>query len=148
MKIAIASDHRGYELKGKIIDYYKDKYEIIDLGTNSTDSCDYPDYGFKLGNYVAKNSVFGIAICGSGIGISIACNKVKGIRCAKVENEDEAYYTRNDNDSNIVAFSASTPFETAIKIIDKFIETPFSNEERHIRRINKIKDYEEGKYES
>lgn len=147
MEIAIASDHRGYVLKNKIIEYYKNKYEMTDLGTYSEESCDYPDFGFALGEYVRENNVFGIAICGSGIGISIACNKVKGIRCAKVENESEAYYTRNDNDANVVAFSADTSFEDAIKIIDEFINTPFSNIERHIRRINKISMYEEGKYE-
>ena len=90
---------------------------------------------------------FGIAICGSGIGISIACNKVKGIRCAKVSTPEEATYTRNDNDSNIVAFSEQTDLQTALQIIDKFINTPFSNEEKHRRRINKIKEIEEGTYE-
>lgn len=147
MLVAIASDHRGFELKNKIKEYYKDKYEFKDLGTYSSDSCDYPDFGFKLGEYVRDNSVFGIAICGSGIGISIACNKVKGIRCAKVSNADEAYYTRNDNDANIVAFSGDTSLEDAISIIDKFLNTPFSNIDRHKRRINKISLYEEGKYE-
>ena len=85
----------------------------------------------------------GIAICGSGIGISIACNKVKNIRCAKVSNKEEAYYTRNDNDANVVAFSAKTEKETAFEIVRTFMSTPFSNEERHQRRIDKIKAYEE-----
>ena len=85
----------------------------------------------------------GIAICGSGIGISIACNKVKGIRCAKVSTEEEAKYTRNDNDSNIVALSAAIGEEEALKIVKTFLETPFSNDERHKRRINKIRKYEE-----
>ena len=123
-------------------------YEIIDYGTNSTESCDYPDYAYKLSQGVLNNEVdFGIAICGSGIGISIACNKVKGIRCAKVSTPEEAMYTRNDNDSNIVAFSEQTDLQTALQIIDKFINTPFSNEEKHLRRINKIKEIEEGTYE-
>ena len=146
MKIGIASDHRGYNLKEQIKNV--SNYEITDYGTNSTESCDYPDYAYKLSQGVLNNEVdFGIAICGSGIGISIACNKVKGIRCAKVSTPEEAMYTRNDNDSNIVAFSEQTDLETALQIIDKFINTPFSNEEKHLRRINKIKEIEEGTYE-
>ena len=144
MKIGIISDHRGYELKEQIKENLKEEYTIIDYGTNSKESVDYPDYAFKLGEKINEKEVeLGIAICGSGIGISIACNKVKGIRCAKVENEDQAYYTRNDNDSNIVAFSAEVDLETACKIVKKFIETPFSNDERHQRRIDKMKEYEE-----
>ena len=85
----------------------------------------------------------GIAICGSGIGISIACNKVKGIRCAKVSTKEEAIYTRNDNDANIIALSSSIPKEEALEIVKTFIDTPFSNEERHIKRIKKIKEFEE-----
>ena len=146
MIIGIASDHRGYNLKEQIKNV--SNYEITDYGTNSTESCDYPDYAYKLSQGVLNNEVdFGIAICGSGIGISIACNKVKGIRCAKVSTPEEALYTRNDNDSNIVAFSEQTDLQTALQIIDKFINTPFSNEEKHLRRINKIKEIEEGTYE-
>ena len=148
MKLGFASDHRGYELKEYLKNYYKDLYEIVDYGTDSLESVDYPDYAFKLGKAVVSKEVdFGIAICGSGIGISIACNKVKGVRCAKVSNEEEAMYTREDNDSNIVAFGEKTSKEDAIKIINKFIETKFSNLEKHQRRINKITSYEEGTYE-
>ena len=148
MKLGLASDHRGYELKEYLKNYYKDLYEIVDYGTNSLESVDYPDYAFKLGKAVISKEVdFGIAICGSGIGISIACNKVKGVRCAKVSNEEEAMYTREDNDSNIVAFGEKTSKEDAIKIINKFVETKFSNLEKHQRRINKITSYEEGTYE-
>ena len=144
IKIGIASDHRGYTLKEQIIDKIANQYEIIDCGTTSIESVDYPDYAFKLGNLVADKDVdFGIAICGSGIGISIACNKVKGIRCAKVSNEKEAQVRRNDNDANIVAFSSNTQLEEALKIINTFINTPFSNEPRHQKRIDKIKEYEE-----
>ena len=136
MKLGFASDHRGYELKEYLKNHFKDLYEIKDYGTNSEESVDYPDYAFKLGKAVVSKEVdFGIAICGSGIGISIACNKVKGIRCAKVSNEEEAMYTREDNDSNIVAFGEKTSKEEAIKIINKFIETKFSNLEKHQRRI-------------
>ena len=126
-----------------IIEVLEKNYEIVDYGTYSEESVDYPDYAFILGeNVVNKNVDFGVAICGSGIGISIACNKVKGIFCAKVSNKEEAYYTRNDNNSNIVAFSEKTNKEEALEIVKTFVETPFSNEERHLRRINKIKEYE------
>ena len=145
MKIGFASDHRGYKLKKELIDELKkENYEIIDYGTDSEESTDYPDYAFKLGeNVVNKNVDFGVAICGSGIGISIACNKVKGIRCAKVSNKEEAEVTRIDNDSNIVAFGEKTSFDEALAIVKTFINTESSDLEIHKRRINKIKEYEE-----
>jgi len=145
MKIGIVSDHRGYELKQKLIEELaKANYEIINYGTDSEESVDYPDYAFILGENVATKQVdFGVAICGSGIGISIACNKVKGVRCAKVTNEQEAQITRNDNDANVVAFSSEIPVEIALNIVKKFVNTPFSSEERHQKRINKITNYED-----
>ncbi len=147
MKIGFASDHRGYKLK----EYLKkelSEFEIVDYGTDSEESTDYPDYAFKLGESVVKGDVdFGVAICGSGIGISIACNKVKGVRCAKVTTPEEAMYTRNDNNSNIVAFGEKTTEEDALNIVKTFINTPFSNEEKHQRRIDKMTAYEEGNYE-
>ena len=145
MKIGFASDHRGYALKEKLIsELKKENYEIIDYGTYSEESTDYPDYAFLLGkNVVEKNVDFGVAICGSGIGISIACNKVKGIRCAKVTTKEEAEVTRLDNNSNIVAFGEQTPLEEAFQIVINFISTPFSQEEKHHRRVDKITEYEE-----
>ena len=145
MKIGFASDHRGYKLKKELInELKKENYEIIDYGTDSEESTDYPDYAFKLGENVAKKNVdFGVAICGSGIGISIACNKVIGIRCANVSNKEEAEVTRSDNDSNIVAFGEKTSFDEAIAIVKTFINTESSDLEKHKRRINKIKEYEE-----
>ena len=147
MKIGIANDHRGYELKNYLEEELKKLgYEVVNYGTNSTESVDYPDYAFKLGTEVVnKNVDFGVAICGSGIGISIACNKVAGVRCAKVSNIEEAKYTREDNDSNIVAFGENTSKEEALEIVKTFIETPFSNLEKHQRRINKIKNYEDNR---
>ena len=145
MKIGFASDHRGFALKQKLMsELEKENYQVIDYGTYSEESTDYPDYAFFLGkNVVEKNVDFGVAICGSGIGISIACNKVKGIRCAKVTTKEEAEVTRIDNDSNIVAFGEKTSFEDALEIVKTFINTEFSNLEKHQRRINKIKKYEE-----
>ena len=144
MKIGLASDHRGYKLK----EYLKKElkrynYEIVDFGTNTEESTDYPDYAFALGEKVATKEVdFGVAICGSGIGISIACNKVKGIRCAKVTTVEEAKITRIDNDANIVAFGEKVLPEIALQIVKIFIETQPSVEDKHKRRINKIKNYE------
>lgn len=145
MKIGLASDHRGYKLK----EYLKEKlptlnYEVVDFGTNSEVSTDYPDYAFALGEAVVnKNVDFGVAICGSGIGISIACNKVKGIRCAKVSNKEEAQVTRIDNNSNIVAFSEKVEPLEALEIVKTFVTTEASSEEKHQRRVNKIIAYEE-----
>ena len=145
MKIGIASDHRGYKLKEQIKEELKkEDYEVEDFGTDSEVSTDYPDYAFKLGESVRdKKNEFGIAICGSGIGISIACNKVKGIRCAKVDNIDDVVATRKDNDSNIIAFGEKVPYEIAIELVKTFINTETSMEEKHVRRRNKIKAYEE-----
>lgn len=145
MRVGIVSDHRGYELKQELIKELVN-YELIDYGTHSTESVDYPDYAFLLGDKVVKKEVdYGIAICGSGIGISIACNKVNGIRCAKVNTVLDAKMTRLDNDANIIAISAKTKKNEAVELITTFLETSFSNEKRHINRINKIKDYEENR---
>ena len=143
MRIGIASDHRGYKLKEYLKENLKE-YEVVDFGTNSEESTDYPDYAFALSEKVSTKDVEkGIAICGSGIGISIACNKVKGIRCAKVDSVEDAIATRTDNDSNVVAFGEKMPKEKALEIVKAFIETPCSMEEKHVRRRNKLKEYEE-----
>ena len=138
MKIYIVSDHRGYKLKEEL----KKHFDLIDLGCNSDKSVDYPVYAFKLGEKVRNTDSLGIAICGSGIGISIACNKVKGIRCAKVNSIKDAIYTKKDNNSNVVALSGEMNIKKAIRIVEEFINTDFSNEERHIKRIKEIEEYE------
>ena len=144
MKIGFASDHRGYKLKQQLQEKLKEEYDIIDYGTSSEASTDYPDYAFLLGESVANKDVdFGVAICGSGIGISIACNKVLGIRCAKVTTAREAEITRIDNDANIVALGEKTTFLDALNIVKTFISTEHPVSEKHNRRINKIKEYEE-----
>lgn len=142
MKIGLASDHGGYKLKEKLKNYLKKiKIEIIDYGTDSTESVDYPDFAHKLCKGINNNDVdYGIAICSTGIGISIACNKVKGIRCAKVDNVEEAKMTRLDNDANCLALNGRMPTYLAKDIIDTFINTDFSNLERHKRRIKKLED--------
>lgn len=143
MKLGITNDHRGYKLKVELLEKLKLNYEVIDYGATSTESVDYPYYAFKLGEALTNNEIdFGIAICGSGIGISIACNKVKGIRAARVTNIEDVLETRNDNDANIICLNEKMNANDAYNLIITFITTPFSIEERHIRRVNKIKAYE------
>ena len=143
MKLGITSDHRGYNLKEKLIKELNQDYEVIDYGCKNTESVDYPDYAFKLGEALTNKEIdFGIAICGSGIGISIACNKVKGIRAARVTNIEDVIETRTDNDANIICLNEKMNEIDAYNLIISFITTPFSNIDRHIRRINKIKEYE------
>ena len=144
MKLGYASDHRGYKLKNELMKFFEGEYGLLDVGTYSEESCDYPDYAKALCKKVLDKEVdFGVAICGSGIGISIACNKVKGIRCAKVDSVEDAVATRNDNDANIVAFGEKMEFAKAVEIIETFVNTPFSDLEKHNRRINKIKEIED-----
>ena len=144
MKIGISNDHRGLVLKQTLTNYLENKgYNIIDYGTDSDDSVDYPDYAFKLGKSLQKKDIdLGIAICGTSIGMDIALNKVKGIRCAKASNEEEAILARSHNDANALALSAKISSDIAKDIVDKFINTNFSNDKRHIERIQKIKEYE------
>ena len=144
MKIGFASDHRGYALKKQLMKELSKEYDVIDYGTHTEESTDYPDYAFVLGESVASKEVsFGVAICGSGIGISIACNKVLGIRCAKVSTAEEAEITRIDNDANIVALSEKNTLLDALNIVKTFIETEHTALEKHQRRIRKIINYEE-----
>ncbi len=140
MLVSLGSDHRGYELKELIRRYLVSKgVKTIDKGTNSDESVDYPQYAQSVGKSVSsKESDFGIVICKTGIGVSIACNKVRGARCAKVQSVDEAKMSRLHNDANVLALSSDIKIEDAIKIVDIFINTPFSNEERHNRRVEMI----------
>lgn len=140
MKIGIASDHRGVILKEKIKNYLNDKYQIIDYGTNSIESVDYPQYAYKIGESIRDNKIdLGILICGTGIGMSIACNKVKKVRCAKVTTKEEAFLARSHNNANVIAISENT--NNYKEIIDTFLTTDFSNEEKHKRRVEMIDNY-------
>ncbi len=141
MKIGIASDHRGVILKEKIKNYLNNRYQIIDYGTNSIESVDYPQYAYKIGESVRDNKIdLGILICGTGIGMSIACNKVKKVRCAKVTTKEEAFLARSHNNANVIALSENiTNYK---EIIDTFLTTDFSNEEKHIRRVEMIDNYD------
>ena len=142
MNIGIASDHRGFKLKQEMTKYLKELgYNMIDYGTNSEDSTDYPIYAFKIGEAVRNKEIdFGVLICGTGIGMSIACNKVKDVRCAKVDNIEECKLARYHNDANVIAISADV--NNAKEIIHTFLKTGFSKEERHVNRINMINNYD------
>ena len=137
--IGIGADHGGFELKRVIINHLtKRGFEIKDFGTDSPVSCDYPEFGKAVAEAVASGECeTGIIICGTGIGI--AANKVKGIRAANCTDCFMAQATREHNNANILALGARVLGEgLALKIVDTFLDTPFSNDERHIRRIEKI----------
>jgi ribose 5-phosphate isomerase B len=144
MKIALGADHGGFELKEEINKYLKENaYEVKDFGTYSTESCDYADYSLKVAEAVAnKEFDFGILICGTGIGIGIAANKVPGIRAALCSDTFSAHATREHNDANILTMGQRVVGAgLAIDIVKTFLETKFEGD-RHIRRINKISDIE------
>jgi len=140
MKIIIGSDHGGFEVKEKIRETLsKLEYDITDVGCHNTESCDYPDFASRVAGDVAKNRfVFGILVCGSGIGMSIAANKFKGIRAALVWNVEVAKLTREHNDSNILCLSGRflRP-EEAAEIVKVWLNTKFSGG-RHAKRLKKI----------
>jgi ribose 5-phosphate isomerase B len=141
MKVAIGNDHAGVELKNYLIDYLKKKnIEVVNVGTDTTDSCDYPVYAKKVaGEVIDKNVDFGILICGTGIGISIAANKVKGIRAAKVNNTTEAKLAREHNHANIICLGARIIGNViASEIVDSFIEAKESSAENHLRRLSML----------
>lgn len=142
MKIGIGNDHRGVKLKEKIMKYLHDNgITCINYGTDSEESTDYVDYAVKVGNAINNKEIdLGILICGTGIGMSIAANKIKGIRCARVVNVNETVLAREHNMANVIALSENTPdYEN---IVRTFINAKESTEERHIRRVNKIMDIE------
>ena len=137
MRIAIGSDHAGFPLKEKVAAYLREKgYDVDDYGTYSLDSVDYPVYGVKVGRAVTEGKADrGIVVCGTGIGISIAANKVPGVRAANCTNEYMAKYTRLHNDANVLALGARVVGEgVAEEIVDIFLNTEFEGG-RHARRI-------------
>lgn len=141
--IAIGCDHGGFELKQEIMKHLDERnIAYKDFGTYNTDSTDYPIYAKKVAKAVAEGECEnGILVCGTGIGISIAANKVKGIRCALCTDCFMAEATRQHNNANILALGGRVVGPgLALKIVDTFLDTPFSNDERHIRRINAIEE--------
>lgn len=146
MKVAIGSDHGGVELKSEVIEYLKEKgFAYQDFGTHGTASVDYPDIGLAVAEAVKnKEADRGIVICGTGIGIGISANKVPGIRCAMVSDVYSAQMTREHNDANMIAMGGRTLGPgLAVMIVDKFLNTDFSYEQRHQRRIDKITEIEQ-----
>lgn len=139
--IALASDHGGFDLKEAVKKHLEERgLEVKDFGTYDKSSCDYPDFGRAAAEAVANGECEkGIAICTTGIGISIVANKVKGIRCALCSETTSARLTREHNDANMLAMGGGLVGELlALEIVDTFLDTPFSGLEKHSRRISKI----------
>lgn len=146
MKIAIGSDHAGVEFKAKIVAILEGwGHEMVDFGTDSKESCDYPDFGLRVAHAVADNNVdTGINVCWTGNGMAIASNKVNGIRAGIAINEDMAYLTRSHNDANLLVIGQKYTREEDLEpILKAFLETEFEGG-RHIPRVQKIMD-EEGR---
>ncbi len=144
MRIGIACDHRAYEVKEELKKLLE-HYDLIDYGCYSNDRIDYPKYAFTLSNAVLNKEVdLGIIMCGTGIGVSIACNKVKGIRCAKIDNKSEAKSAKEHNDANILAFGAQTHNAQEIKeMVEIFINSTFLLDPCYKMRIKQVEKYEE-----
>lgn len=145
MKIAVACDHGGLALKNVLLEYLKKNgYEIMDFGTCTAESCDYPDFVLPAAEAVASGECErGILVCSTGIGVSIAANKVKGIRCAHCHDTYSAKYTRLHNDANMLAFGQKIIGDgLMLEIVGTFLNTEFEGG-RHQRRIDKIKAIEE-----
>ena len=141
MKIALGCDHGALDLKNAIAEHLMAKgYEVVDFGTHTTASCDYPDIVSQAARAVAAGECEkGIVMCTTGIGVSIAANKIPGIRCALLHETWSAKMTREHNDTNMMALGAAvTGKMLALEIVDTFLTTPFSFEEKHVRRIAKV----------
>ena len=146
MRIALGSDHAGVELKALIIRELDDReFDYHDFGPSTDSPVDYPDYAARVAESVSSGQFDrGILICGTGVGMAIAANKVPGIRAAQVTNSDGARLSREHNNANVLTLGArTTPVIEALKIVDAFLETPFSGG-RHQRRIDKIMALEQG----
>ena len=148
MTIFIAGDYRAVEVKKELFEYLKNKnLDVKEIGIPNREVDDYTDFAFKLGNLVSEDKdSLGILICGNGIGMSIAANKVKGIRCVRAVNKEDAHDGRSHNDANVLAIGANLDFKIIMDIVDTFIDTPSPTLERRIKRVNDIIKYELGEY--
>lgn len=145
MKIALGADHAGYELKERVKAHLASQgYEVDDQGTIGNNSVDYPDFAAKVAHQVAeKKADFGVLVCGSGIGMAISANKVRGIRAATGNSEYEAQMAREHNDANVLAIGSRILKEdTAFNVVDRFLKTAFAHG-RHVQRVQKISELEE-----
>lgn len=146
MKIYIGTDHRGYTIEKELVKRLESQnYEVIASKLEHHSEDDYVDFAFDICSKMNKFEDIGILICGNGVGMSIAANKVPGIRCARVTTESDAKAARNHNGANVIALG-TFDVEEMLKIILTFITTPTPDEERHLRRVNKIIKYENGEY--
>jgi len=146
MKIAVGADHRGHEVKEKIVVLLNERsHEVIDMGTNSSKSCDYPDVAFPAARAVAEGKVdFAVLVCGSGIGMSICANKVTGVRAALCHDELTAQMSRRHNNANILCLASDVLGDELIRrIVCSWIDTEFDGGGRHERRVRKIACIEE-----
>jgi ribose 5-phosphate isomerase B len=144
MKIALGADHRGFELKEKVKRYLEERgHQVTDFGTNSGESVDYPDFGFKVAQSVAKSEAdFGVNVCWTGNGMNIVANKVKGVRSALCLNDEMAMLARAHNNANVLSLASSfVPEAMAKKILDVWLTTEFEGG-RHARRLEKIEEHE------
>ncbi len=139
MRIALASDHAGFELK-EAAKNWLDAEELIDEGTHSTDSADYPDYAAKVARDIQeKTADYGVLVCGTGIGMSIAANRFKGVRAALCRSPEDARLAREHNDANVLVLGGRVTVEgEAKKIVETFFSTEFSGGERHCRRVKEL----------
>lgn len=143
-KVVIGSDHAGYEMKERIKKELGSEYEFVDLGTDSTESSDYPVYAEKVGQQVALTpDQKGVLVCGNGVGIAIAANKVKGVRAGLAYSVESAKGARQHNNANVVAVGGRSPMmDDPVEIVRTFLSTEFSGEERHARRVQEMMDIE------
>ena len=147
MRVSIGSDHAGFEQKQALVDYLVGKgYDVIDRGPDNDDRVDYPDYAAPVAHDVADGvAERGVLVCGTGIGMAMAADKVPGVRAANIINPEFAALCREHNDANMMALGAGFVGELlALEIVDTFLDTPFSNGERHKRRIEKLMAVEQG----
>lgn len=143
MKIVIGADHRGYPLKEQIKKYFDNsKIDYKDIGTTSTESVDYPDYAKLAGEAINKDKYdYGVLICGSGIGVSIAANKIKGLRAVNANNNNLTEMARQHNNANVICFGSDfIDYAKAIRFFEIFINTKFDGGERHERRLSKLEN--------
>ena len=145
IKILIASDHAGFILKNKLINYFKKKFEFIDFGTHSEESVDYPDFAHKLANEISTKNLSGVLICGSGVGMSMVANRYKKVRAALCLNEKMAELSREHNNANVLVLgSRLISYEEAIKCFSMFFNTEFEGG-RHQARLEKFNHIESNK---
>ena len=148
MKVYIACDYRGIDVKKSLITYLKEKnIDVLEIGLENKEVDDYQTFAFKLGNLVVKDpDSMGILICGNGIGMSIAANKVKGIRCVRALTKEDAFDGRSHNDCNVLAVGANLDIQIIYDIVDTFLITKGPDLERRRKRVEDIIKYEYGEY--